>query len=263
MDQRRNEVGAAAQSSGGSPYLEVSGVSKYFGRVRALVDIDLSFREGECVGLVGDNGAGKSTLVRILGGQYQPDVGSVLVEGLATEHWSAAASQRAGITSVSQDLNLCDELDLPGNVFLNDELTKWRIGRIGWIDKRRMATESIRLLESLGAAIPSSSTRVERLSGGQRQAIAIARALRKSPRVLLLDEPTAALGVRQSAAVLDTVRRLSANGIGVVLISHNIEQVMSVCDRLVCLFQGRLMLDATLDSLSRDRIVAAMMGSQT
>ncbi len=251
----------SAQSGGGGPYFDVINVSKYFGRIRALRDVDVSFREGECVGLVGDNGAGKSTLVRILGGQYTPDVGSIYVDGVAAEHWSVANAQRAGVTSVAQDLNLCDEFDASANVFLNDELTRWQIGRLGWIDKAGMTKKSFQLLESFGASIPSWWTKVERLSGGQRQAIAIARALRNQPRILLLDEPTAALGIRQSSAVLSAVRRLADQGIGVVLISHNIEQVLSVCDRLVCLFQGRLTLDSPVSDLNRDQIVAAMMGS--
>lgn len=255
------EGGVTAKA--GDPHLSLIGVSKYFGRVRALRDISLSFREGECVGLVGDNGAGKSTLVRILGGQYRPDIGTLALEGQPLDHWSTAAAQRTGIASVPQDLKLCDELDVGSNIFLNDEMTKWRLGPFGWIDKRGMAEESNRLLGLLGASIPASSTRVERLSGGQRQAIAIARALRSSPRLLLLDEPTAALGVKQSHAVLETIRRLSSQGIGVILISHNIEQVLDVCDRLVCLFQGSLMLDAPVTSLDRQQILAAMMGSQS
>ena len=245
---------------GSDPVLEVDGVSKYFERVRAVREVSLSIRPGECLGLVGDNGAGKTTLIRILSGQLAPDIGEVRVRGIPMADWSVITARREGITTVAQDLDLCDELDVPSNVFLNSEMHKWRVGPIGWVDRESMVDETNRLLQEIGASVPNTSTRVERLSGGQRQAIAIARALRGRPQLVLMDEPTAALGVRQATTTLAGIRRMIDKGIGVVFISHNLDQVLGVCDRLVAMFQGKVTLDEPVASLPRERIHAAMMG---
>ena len=243
-----------------SAIVEVSGVSKFFERVRALQAVSLSVRTGECLGLVGDNGAGKTTLVRIMGGRLIPDVGEIRTQGVRMTDWSVRDARRVGIATVAQDLDLCNELDVPSNVFLNAETSKWRLGPMGWMDSRRMTKDTGLLLEGIGASVPYTSAQVERLSGGQRQAIAIARALRGSPNLVLMDEPTASLGIRQANTVLDAIRRMIDSGIGVVLISHNLDHVLRVSDRLVAMFQGSITLDKPAGSLPRETILAAMMG---
>lgn len=251
-----------APSNEGAPIMEVRGVTKYFEHVRAVRDVDLAIRAGECLGLVGDNGAGKTTLIRILSGQLVPDRGELRIRGTLMEGWSVLTARAHGIATVAQDLALCDDLDVSGNVFLNAELLKWRLGPLGWMDRTRMAAASSRLLEEVGASVPNVSSTTELLSGGQRQAIAIARALRGYPALLLLDEPTAALGVRQSQIVLASIRNLVDDGIGVILISHNLEHVLSVADRVVAMFQGTLTLDAKASAVPRETVLSAMMGSR-
>lgn len=246
-----------------STIIEVSGISKFYERVRALHGASLAVKTGECLGLVGDNGAGKTTLLRIMNGELAPDIGEIRVHGEPMKGWSVRAAREVGIATVAQNLDLCDELDVPGNVFLNAEIPKWRLGPIGWMDRRRIANETKDLLESIGAFVPHSSNKVERLSGGQRQAIAIARSLRGNPRLVLMDEPTAALGIRQANTILASIRRMVENGIGVVIISHNLDHVLSVSDRLVTMFQGAITLDEEATSIPRERILAAMMGHRT
>jgi ABC-type sugar transport system ATPase subunit len=243
-----------------STIIEVSGISKFFERVRALQGVSLSVNTGECLGLVGDNGAGKTTLLRIMNGQLTPDIGEIQVHGARMNEWSVRDAHQMGIATVAQSLDLCDELDVPSNVFLNAEIPKWRVGPIGWMDRRQIGKEAGALLDSIGASVPHSATKVERLSGGQRQAIAIARSLRGDPRLVLMDEPTAALGIRQARTILTSIRRMVDRGIGVVIISHNLDHVLSVSDRLVTMFQGAITLDEPAGAIRRESILAAMMG---
>nr|WP_315428915.1 ATP-binding cassette domain-containing protein [uncultured Albidiferax sp.] len=217
----------------GEPVLRLRGVSKRFGAVAALTDIDLDVHAGEVVALVGDNGAGKSTLVKILSGVHQPTTGTMHFCGQAVTLADPGASLALGIATVFQDLALCENLDVVANIFLGKELSPLHL------DEVSMEVTAWKLLNELSARIPSVRIPVASLSGGQRQTVAIARSLLLNPKLILLDEPTAALGVAQTAEVLDLIERVRDKGLGVVMISHNMEDVRAVADRIVVLRLGK------------------------
>jgi len=235
--------------------LSLRGISKHFGAVAALNDVDLDVAAGEVVAIVGDNGAGKSTLVKILSGVYTPDAGSIFLHGKEVSLGSPALAHEQGIATVFQDLALCENLDVKANLFLGQELRPWML------DDVAMERRSWQLLRELSAKIPTLDVPVAALSGGQRQTVAIARSLLSNPKIVLLDEPTAALGVAQTAEVLNLVERLKHNGRGVVMISHNMEDVRAVADRVAVLRLGRNngVFDAA--DVSSEEIVAAITGS--
>ncbi len=245
-------------TSPAAPVLSMRGVSKRFGAVQALKDIDFDVSPGEVVALVGDNGAGKSTLVKAIAGVYQPDDGEVTFDGRKVEITSPSEAQNLGIATVFQDLALCDNLDVVANLFLGSEVT----GR-GMLDEVAMEKESWRLLRELSAKIPSVRIPIASLSGGQRQTVAIARSLLGKPKVVMLDEPTAALGVAQTAEVLNLVERLRENGLGVILISHNMSDVMAVADRVVVLRLGRNNGEFRVAQTTSQEIIAAITGATT
>lgn len=224
-------VAAAERSS--TPILSLRGVGKTFGAVSALTDIHLEVHSGEVVALVGDNGAGKSTLVKVLSGVHQPDSGELTFDGRPVSIPSPAAALELGIATVFQDLALCENLDVVANLFLGRELGPGRLHEV------QMETRSWELLGELSARIPSVRVPIASLSGGQRQTVAIARSLLVNPRLIMLDEPTAALGVAQTAEVLDLIERVRARGLGVIMISHNMEDVRAVADTIVVLRLGR------------------------
>ncbi|QYJ05788.1 ATP-binding cassette domain-containing protein [Nocardioides panacisoli] len=236
--------------------LSLAGVSKRFGAVQALSDVHLEVRPGEVVALVGDNGAGKSTLVKIICGVHQPDAGSIEVEGTPVRVPGPREAQGMGISTVFQDLSLCDNLDVVANLFLGQE-----IGHGALIDEIAMETESQRLLSSLGAKIPAVRIPVAGLSGGQRQTVAIARSLVGDPKVVMLDEPTAALGIAQTTEVLNLVERLRDRGLGVLLISHNMADVQAVADRIMVLRLGRNAAEFRTEEVTSDELVAAITGA--
>lgn len=238
--------------------LSLRGISKRFGAVQALTNIDFDVRPGEVVALVGDNGAGKSTLVKTIAGVYTPDQGTMEFDGRPASVSSPAEAQRLGIATVFQDLALCDNLDVVGNLFLGRELHQGRA-----LDEVTMEKESWRLLRQLSARIPSVRIPVASLSGGQRQTVAIARSLLGDPKVVMLDEPTAALGVAQTAEVLNLVERLRENGHGVILISHNMSDVMAVADRVTVLRLGRNNGTFDVSQTSVQEIIAAITGATT
>ncbi len=213
--------------------LRLRGVSKRFGAVAALTDIDLDVHAGEVVALVGDNGAGKSTLVKILSGVHQPTAGTMTFCGQPVVLADPGASLALGIATVFQDLALCENLDVVANIFLGKELKPLHL------DEVSMEVTAWKLLNELSARIPSVRSPVASLSGGQRQTVAIARSLLMSPKLILLDEPTAALGVAQTAEVLDLIERVRDKGLGVVMISHNMEDVRAVADKIVVLRLGK------------------------
>ncbi|MET8606374.1 ATP-binding cassette domain-containing protein [Streptomyces rubiginosohelvolus] len=217
----------------GGPLLSLRGISKSFGAVAALTDVDLDVSAGQVVALVGDNGAGKSTLVKVLSGVHQPDAGTVGFDRGTVSLPSPATAQRLGIATVFQDLALCENLNVVENLFLGRELRGLRL------DEVTMEVRSRALLGELSAKIPSVRVPVAALSGGQRQTVAIARTLLGDPKVIILDEPTAALGVAQTAEVLNLIERLRERGLGVIMVSHNMADVRAVADTVVVLRLGR------------------------
>lgn len=245
----------APRTRTGTPLLSLTGVTKTFGAVNALTDIDLDVAAGEVVALVGDNGAGKSTLVKVLSGVHAPDSGTIEFEGRAVQIADPAAAIDLGIATVFQDLALCENLDVVGNLFLGQERGRMRL------DEVSMEVTSWELLQQLSAKIPTVRIPIASLSGGQRQTVAIARSLLGDPKVIILDEPTAALGVAQTAEVLDLIERLKERGLGVIMISHNMEDVRAVADRVVVLRLGRNNGVFEVAGVSSETIIAAITGA--
>ncbi len=213
--------------------LSLKGVSKNFGAVSALTDINLEIYAGEVVALVGDNGAGKSTLVKTLAGVHQPSSGTIEFQGKPVTMTNPSAALELGIATVFQDLALCENLDVVANIYLGQELSPYRL------DEVAMEVRAWTLLNELAARIPDVRDVVASLSGGQRQTVAIARSLLLNPKIIMLDEPTAALGVAQTAEVLNLIERVKARGLGVIMVSHNMEDVRAVADRIVVLRLGK------------------------
>ncbi|GIH91713.1 ATP-binding cassette domain-containing protein [Planobispora siamensis] len=239
-----------------TPVLALEGISKRFGAVQALTEVDLEVHAGEVVALVGDNGAGKSTLIKVIAGVGPPDSGEIRWEGSAVTIPSPGAAQSLGIATVYQDLALCDNLDVVGNLFLGREL-----GHFGVLDEVAMEKRSRDLLHTLSIRIPSVRIPVASLSGGQRQTVAISRSLLGKPKIVMLDEPTAALGVEQTAQVLDLVERLRSQGLGVILISHNMVDVKAVADRVAVLRLGRNNGVFDAKRTTQEEIISAITGA--
>lgn len=237
------------------PVLQLTGINKRFGAVQALTDVNLTVHAGEVVGLVGDNGAGKSTLIKIIAGVHSADSGQMLVRGQEVKFSTPQAAQKGGIATVFQDLALCDNLDVVANLFLGQEHL---IG--GILDEVEMEKQSWGLLRSLSAKIPSVRVPIAALSGGQRQTVAIARSLLGKPALVMLDEPTAALGVAQTAEVLNLIERLREQDLGVLLVSHNMADVQAVCDSIHVLRLGRDAGDFPGDT-SSEVLVSAITGA--
>jgi D-xylose transport system ATP-binding protein len=244
--------------------LTLRGVSKRFGAVQALTAVDFEVHPGEVVALVGDNGAGKSTLIKIISGIIPIDGGEVLFEGRPVSLTGPQAAASLGIATVYQDLALCDNLDVVGNLFLGREQRAGGVGKLaGWLDETAMEQQASALLQRLSVSIPSVRTQVAALSGGQRQSIAVARAMMGSPKMVLLDEPTAALGVAQTRQVLDLIRRLREQGLGVVVISHNLLDVFSVADRIIVLRLGKRVATFDVKTAKEVEVVSAITGAHT
>ncbi|MCU1577874.1 MAG: sugar transporter ATP-binding protein [Rhodoglobus sp.] len=236
--------------------LSLRGISKRFGAVHVLNAVDLDVYPGEVVAIVGDNGAGKSTLVKILAGVHPQDEGTIAFSGGITAIASPTDARDLGIATVFQDLALCDNLDVVSNLWLGRELRKG-----GGLDEVEMEQRSWTLLRELSARIPSVRVPVASLSGGQRQTVAIARSLIGDPSVVILDEPTAALGVAQTAEVLNLIERLRERGLGVILVSHNIADVQAVADRIVVLRLGRNNGEFRVADVTSEMIIAAITGA--
>ncbi len=244
------------------PVIATRGITKHFGTVQALRGVDLDVFAGEVVGLVGDNGAGKSTLVNILSGALQANDGSILVDGKAVAFTSSLEARRAGIETVYQDLSLAPDLSVWANIFLGREQSvKGPLGWFHWLDRKAMARAAEADLERTRIRIGSVNSLAGRLSGGQRQAIAVGRAVAWGSRVILMDEPTAALGVEQQAKVGELVRSVSDQGVPILLISHNLPQIHALCDRVVVLFQGRVVADLRPHECSVEEIVSWITGA--
>jgi D-xylose transport system ATP-binding protein len=244
------------------PLLALEGFSKRFGPVEALKDVDFDLHGGEVVGLVGDNGAGKSTLIKAIAGVQPPDAGAARFQGRSVNLNTPQAATALGIATVYQDLALCENLDVVANLFLGQEETDTVPG-VNVLDETAMEQRSLELLDSLGVTtLRSVRTEVASLSGGQRQAVAIARSLLGEPRVVLLDEPTAALGIVQTNEILKLVDRLRERGLGVVVISHNLANVFEVADRIVVLRLGRVAATFDARGASREEVVGAITGAE-
>ena len=220
--------------------LRISHIAKRFGAVIALRDVNLHVGQGEILGLIGDNGAGKSTLIKIMTGFQPPDAGTITVNGQEVRLRSVEYARSLGIETVYQDLALVNELSVYHNLFLKRELT---YAPLPFLNNRAMRKKARESLDAMGINIPSVDVEVAKLSGGQRQAIAIARAISSNAQILLLDEPLAAMGAKEGALILDLIRRLKGTGVSVIMIGHNYAQVLEVCDRVCLLQQGKITLD--------------------
>jgi len=244
-----------------APLLSLSGVGKTYGAVEALKGVDLDIFEGEVLALCGDNGAGKSSLVKILSGAHAPSSGEMRLSGAAVRFVSPQDALTRGIATIYQDLAVAPRLSIAQNVFLGSEPVRGLLGIpfLPVLDKRRMAEEARGYLKRLSIEIADMGTPVERLSGGQRQAVAISRALRWDARIIIMDEPTAALGVKETAQVLGLVRRLHEEGRTVILVSHNMADVAAVATRVAILKSGRKVIDRALAGLDADRLAHMVM----
>jgi ribose transport system ATP-binding protein len=248
-------------SNGSTPVLEVRDVEKRFGATLALDRVSLTLGEGEVLALLGDNGAGKSTLIKILSGVVKPDAGEILIGGERVSIGSPHAARALGIETVYQDLALFDNFDATGNFYAGREPVRPRwLGALGWVSDRSMSRETGDLLGRLQVNI-SRDDEIGLMSGGQRQAVACARAIAFGERIVILDEPTSALGARESGNVLRLIAEAPEHGVSVILISHNMEHVMKVAHRAVVLRQGRYVGEETPDAEHHERLVAMIVGS--
>ena len=245
--------------------LEMNRISKTFGAVTALVDVSIKLHQGEVLALVGDNGAGKSTLIKILSGFHHPDSGTIVYQGKEVHFRSPRDARAQGIETVYQDLALINDLSIYHNMFIGREYHKRVLG-LKLLDNRKMRDLAQTYLNSLGIQIPSVNSTVDLLSGGQRQSVAVARSIYSSPTVLVLDEPLAALGVREGAHVLGLIQNLRRQrSVSIILIVHNYNQVFEVCDRINFLHSGEIALDASTSDTSEEqliRIVKSGLGRQ-
>ncbi|EPX87437.1 monosaccharide ABC transporter ATP-binding protein, CUT2 family [Rubellimicrobium thermophilum DSM 16684] len=236
-------------------------VAKSFGHVTALRDASIAVRPGEIVALCGDNGAGKSTFLRVLQGIYRPDAGRVIIGGQEVDLTSVRDAQALGVDTVHQDLALAPDLSTVDNIFLGHEIRRRGVlGGFGILDRAEMAERADAALKELSIALPSLTVPVRELSGGQRQAVAIARAVMWSSKAVLMDEPTAALAARQSRIVCDLMRSVADRGLGVLVVSHDLPAVLEVAHRVVVLWRGKTVLDAPAADLTVPDLVATMVG---
>ena len=243
------------------PIYSARGVSKSYGSVQALRDVDLAVHAGEIVGLVGDNGAGKSTLVKVLSGVHQPDGGAVYLDDVRCAWRSPHEALEAGIETLYQDAGLCPDLTVNANVFLGRErLRPGLLGKLGFLDNRAMADTAREELERVGIDLAGVRRTVDKLSGGQRQAVAIGRAITWARKVVILDEPTNHLGARQSGEALGVMRRARERGLGVIFISHTLPHVLEVTDRTVVLRLGRVVADEPTSAFTPDSLLKVITG---
>lgn len=242
--------------------LEINGVTKRFGAVQVLTGVHLNIEAGTVVGLVGDNGAGKSTLMKTITGIYALDDGEIRFDGQSLNHVPPGERRRRGIEMIYQDLALAKQQDVAANIFLGREPVKRAFGILpGYVDKARMDADAQKMIDRLGARIPSIHRTVGMFSGGQQQTIAIARALTFNPKLVIMDEPTAALAVREVESVLKLIRQMRDEGIAVVLISHRLNDVFEVTDRIVVLRQGRVDADLATSQTQMREVVSYIVGA--
>jgi D-xylose transport system ATP-binding protein len=242
--------------------LEIRNIRKRFGAVQALDGVSFHVSQGEVVALVGDNGAGKSTTIKMIAGVEQPDEGDICYEGQNVKLSTPVIAEKLGIQTVYQDLALCDNLDIVSNLFLGREITRPLIpGLLKRMNRNEMERRAVPVLKELGINLPPLSTTVASLSGGQRQVVAVARAVLWGSKLVMLDEPTAALGVAQQRAVLNLITRLSQKGVGVLVISHNLGDVFKVADRIIVLRLGRTVASFVRREVTPEQVIAAITGA--
>ena len=241
--------------------LEAKSVTKYFGTITALENVNLKIHEGECLGVVGDNGAGKTTLMKVLSGLYKPSSGSLYFDGKKEILESPKDSQELGLEMVYQDLALAGNLPIGENIFLGREPTK-NLGFIKLLDFKKIKELTDAHLGKLKINVKSADQKVEELSGGQRQAVAIARSTAFNAKVVIMDEPTAALAIKEVGKVLDLINSLKKTGVGVIVISHRMDDIFAVCDRVMALFQGTNFAESELSKTSRDEVIGWIMGKK-
>ena len=253
---QKHSGGDTPQNDGGpSPRVSLKGIRKNFGSLEALRGVDLDIYPGECLGLVGDNAAGKSTLTKILSGTYIQDAGTILIEGEPVRFAGPADARRRNIEMVFQDLSLCDHVDVTGNLFLGREMT-----RGPFLDRKAMLATAREMLDALDIRIPNLASKTARLSGGQRQAIAIARAASFEPKVLIMDEPTSALAVAEVEAVLSLIDRVKKKGVSVILITHRLQDLFRVCDRIAVMYEGRKVAEREIGKTDLQDLVKLIVG---
>lgn len=238
-----------------TPRIEMKEITKSFGRIQSLRGVNLELYPGEVLGLVGDNGAGKSTLMKVLSGVHLPDGGSMKFEGQHIRLHSPKEAKNYQIETIFQDLALCDTLDVASNLFLGREPLRL-FNRL--IDKKKMHLSAQQELDRLGVTIPSTYATVENLSGGQRQSVAIARAVINNPKVLIMDEPTAALGVKEVRMVLELIKKVKQSGVSVILITHRLRDLFEVCDRITVLYEGRIIDNRPIADFTMETLVESI-----
>jgi simple sugar transport system ATP-binding protein len=241
--------------------LEAKNISKYFGTITALENVNLTVREGECLGVVGDNGAGKSTFMKVLSGLYKPSSGSLFFDGNKEVLNSPKDSQNLGLEMVYQDLALAGNLPIGENIFLGREPTK-NFGFLKLLDYKKIKELSEAHLDKLKIHVKSAEQKVEELSGGQRQAIAIARATAFNSKIVIMDEPTAALAIKEVGKVLDLINSLKKMGVSVIIISHRMDDIFAVSDRVMALFQGTNFAESELSKTTRNEVIGWIMGKK-
>ena len=239
------------------PILELKGISKSFGHIQALREVDFQLHPGEVMALVGDNGAGKSTLIKVISGAHQPTAGAIYIDGKQKHIPNPRAASDLGIATVYQDLALVDQRSVAANLFLGREPARGML-----VDRKRMIAEAEQVIAKLHIRIPSVHALVGNLSGGQRQAVAIGRTMAQNSRIIILDEPTAALGVEQQQFVLDLVKQLKANGHSIIIISHNLLHVFAVADRITILRGGHQVGVRTKAETNSDEIIKLIVGAE-
>ena len=245
----------SASTMGVVPRISLRGIQKTFGSIEALRGVDLDVCPGECVGLIGDNAAGKSTLTKIISGTYVPDSGTIAVDGEEVRFANPSDARARNIEMVFQDLSLCDHIDVMGNLFLGREVSRW-----SFLDRRAMRKRARQMLYDLDIRIPRLNAKVEQLSGGQRQAIAIARAASFRPRVLIMDEPTSALAVAEVEAVLRLINEVKSRDVAVILITHRLQDLFEVCDRIAVMYEGTKVAERAIGDTSLEDLVKLIVG---
>ncbi|MBA1144665.1 ATP-binding cassette domain-containing protein [Mesorhizobium neociceri] len=251
-----------AAPAGVVPILESRGIAKHYGGVVALTDANLIVMPGEIVAIVGDNGAGKSTFVKILSGAQQADEGKILVAGTPVSFHRPSDARQAGIETVYQDLSLAEHLDVLTNLFLGREEIRFKIAGLSFLNRSKMRKRAEELLNEVGVNVPGVRDIVGGLSGGQRQGVAIARAAGWGSQLIIMDEPTAALGVQETAHVHDIIRRLQSRGVATLLVSHNMRQVMELSDRVYVFRRGRIARELITQNTSTDEIISYITGAR-